>query len=103
MKSRKTPQQKLIFQIGSLNSKSVNEVFFHLTILFLFISLPGFLYSRSFFFLYINHLQFTIPPFLDEGLMLKTSASEALQTGQFTLPTQLIIVKYRMRLTMIIL
>ena len=41
MKSRKTPQQKIIFQIGSLYSKSVNEVFFHLTILFLFISLPG--------------------------------------------------------------
>ena len=28
MKSRKTPQQKLIFQIGSLNSNTVNEVFF---------------------------------------------------------------------------
>ena len=41
MKSRKTPQQKLIFQIDSLNSNTVNEVFFHLTILFLFISLPG--------------------------------------------------------------
>ena len=41
MKSRKTPQQKLTFQIGSLNSNTVNEVFFDLTILFLFISLPG--------------------------------------------------------------
>ena len=39
MESRKTPQQKLIFQIGSLNSNTVNEVFFHLTILFTKVSL----------------------------------------------------------------
>lgn len=49
--------------------------------------LPGTNQQRSSIFLYINHIQPTIPQIIrfDKGLTLETSAFESLYCGQFTL------------------
>ena len=88
MESRKTLEQKFIFQIGTLNPHGINErqliyyVVFHVTmyqpIAWLHLSV------------YRLHTIHNSSIRSDEGLTLETSAFESLYGGQFTLSTQLI-------------
>ena len=56
--SRKTLQQKFIFQIGTLNPHGINERFSLNKFILLFFTLPGTNQKRCSIFLYINHTQF---------------------------------------------
>ena len=84
--SRKTLEQKFIFQIGTLNPHGINERFSFNQIILLFFTLPCTDQKRSSIPLYIKHTQPTAYSSIrsDERLTLETSAFESLYGGQFT-------------------
>ena len=61
--SRKTLEQKVIFQIGTLNPHGTNERFNFIKFLLLFFTLPGTNQQRSSNFMYTESTQPTIPRF----------------------------------------
>ena len=84
---RKTLEQKIVFQIGTINPQCMNE---HFLLSLLFFTLSCANQSRSFIFKYINHTTHNSLIRSDEGLTLQMSVFESLNGGQFTLSTQLI-------------
>ena len=87
MENRKTPEQKYIFQIGTLSPHGINESFSHsanLSVVFHVTRHQPILSAHK---LHTTHNSSICS---DEGLTLATSAFESLYGGQFTLSTQLI-------------
>lgn len=100
IKSRKTPQQKLIFQIGSLNPTVSTKSFIELIYSCLFRDqVPS---NRKASFPVSKSLTIYNSSILGRRANAQASAFEAIHGGQFASPTHLIIVKYWMRLVMIL-
>ena len=92
--SRKTPEQKFIFQIGTLNPHGINDAF-HSTYLFCVFHVTRHQPIAQ-LHLSVNkpHTTHNSSIRSDEGLTLERSASESPYGGQFTLSTQLIELNY---------